>query len=164
MLHLKNISIVGPKLFSHRIKILIPSQMWVDFFQTCYLNISKNISKNIVFCYQNCSDLLWDKIVLVIEKNVWNSRLKADKLQFFWDYKSPFILRSQLRISSFFQNSDTFCFDLYWHYHNFERNEIRATGFLKWTDFRTIYSNSERSEQFLLTECFFHLFLEVSQI
>ena len=29
---------------------------------------------------------------------------------------------------------------------------------------RTIYSNSERSEQFLLTECFFNLFLEVSHI
>ena len=28
----------------------------------------------------------------------------------------------------------------------------------------TIYSNSERSEQFLLTEFFFNLFLEVSQI
>ena len=27
-----------------------------------------------------------------------------------------------------------------------------------------IYSNSERSEQFLVTECFFNLFLEVSQI
>ena len=27
---------------------------------------------------------------------------------------------------------------------------------------RTIYSNSERSEQFLVTECFFNLFLEVS--
>ena len=29
---------------------------------------------------------------------------------------------------------------------------------------RTIYSNSERSEQFLVTEYFFNLFLEVSQI
>ena len=29
---------------------------------------------------------------------------------------------------------------------------------------RTIYSNSERSEQFLVTECFFDLFLEVSHI
>ena len=29
---------------------------------------------------------------------------------------------------------------------------------------RTIYSNSGRSEQFLVTECFFNLFLEVSQI
>ena len=29
---------------------------------------------------------------------------------------------------------------------------------------RTIYSNSERSEQFLVTECFFNLFREVSHI
>ena len=29
---------------------------------------------------------------------------------------------------------------------------------------RTIYSNSERSEQLLATECFFNLFLEVSHI
>ena len=28
----------------------------------------------------------------------------------------------------------------------------------------TIYSNSERSEQFLVTECLFNLFLAVSQI
>ena len=40
----------------------------------------------IVFCYQNCSDLLWDKIVLVIEKNFWNSRLKAENLQKFWEF------------------------------------------------------------------------------
>ena len=69
----------------------------------------------IVFCYQNCSDLLWEKIVLVIEKNFWNSRLKGENFQIF---------------------------------------EIT----------RTIYSNSERSEQFLVTECFFNLFLEVSYI
>ena len=25
----------------------------------------------VVFCYQNCSDLLWEKIVLVIKKNFW---------------------------------------------------------------------------------------------
>ena len=29
---------------------------------------------------------------------------------------------------------------------------------------RTIYSNSERSEQLLVTECFFNLFLEVSHL
>ena len=38
----------------------------------------------LVFCYQNCSDLLWGKIVLVIEKNFWNSRLKAENFQKFW--------------------------------------------------------------------------------
>ena len=49
-----------------------------------------------VFCYQNCSDLLWEKIVLVIKKNF------------------------------------------------FKIFEIT----------RTIYSNSEWSEQFVVTECF----------
>ena len=36
-----------------------------------------------VFCYQNCSDLLWEKIVLVIEKNFWNSKLQAENVQNF---------------------------------------------------------------------------------
>ena len=40
----------------------------------------------LVFCYQNCSDLLWEKIVLVIEKNFWNSRLKVKNLQNFWNH------------------------------------------------------------------------------
>ena len=42
--------------------------------------------RNVVLCYQNCSDLLWEKIVLVIEKNFWNSRLKAENFKFFWDH------------------------------------------------------------------------------
>ena len=42
-----------------------------------------------VFYYQNCSDLLWEKIGLVIEKNFWNSRLKADNLQNIWDHYNP---------------------------------------------------------------------------
>jgi hypothetical protein len=32
-----------------------------------------NRKHKMVFCYQNCSDLLWEKISLVIEKNFWNS-------------------------------------------------------------------------------------------
>ena len=39
-----------------------------------------------VFSYQNCSDIPWEKIVLVMEKNFWNSRLKAENLQNFWDH------------------------------------------------------------------------------
>ena len=35
--------------------------------------------------FQNCSDL-WEKIVLKFEKNFWNSRLKAENLQTFWDH------------------------------------------------------------------------------
>ena len=34
-----------------------------------------------VFCFQNYSNLLWEKNVLVIEKNFWNSSLKAENLQ-----------------------------------------------------------------------------------
>ena len=46
----------------------------------------KEVPGLMVFCYQNCSDLLWEIIVLVIEKNFWNSRLKAKDLQIFWDH------------------------------------------------------------------------------
>ena len=71
--------------------------------------------EKLVFCYQNCSDLLWEKKILVIEEK--------------------FEIRGwRPRICKIFEIT------------------------------RTIYSNSERSEQFLVTECFFNLFLEVSQI
>ena len=33
-----------------------------------------------VFCYQNCSDLLWEKIVQVIEKKLW--KFKAESQEF----------------------------------------------------------------------------------
>ena len=64
-------------------------------------------------CYQNCSDLLWERIVPVIEKtfDIWGWRPRICK--------------------------------------NFEIT-------------RAIHSNSERTEPFLVTECFFKLFLEVS--
>ena len=39
-----------------------------------------------VFCYQNCSDLLREKNYPVIEKSFWDSRLKAEDLQIFWDH------------------------------------------------------------------------------
>ena len=35
------------------------------------------------FVFQNFSDLLWEKIVLLIEKNFRNSKLKAENLIFF---------------------------------------------------------------------------------
>ena len=35
-------------------------------------------AQGMVFCYQNCSDLLWEKFVLVIQKNFWKLRLKAE--------------------------------------------------------------------------------------
>ena len=44
----------------------------------CFSSIFLHSKSEMVFCYQNCSDLLWKKNVLVIEKNFWNSRLKAE--------------------------------------------------------------------------------------
>ena len=60
------------------------------------------LRQTLVFCYQNCSDLLWEK---------WRPRI----------------------------------------FKNFEIT-------------RTIYSNSERSEQFLVAECFFNFLLDVSHV
>ena len=51
-----------------------------------------------VFCYQNCSDLLWEKIVFVIEKIFWNSRLKVENLQKFWDYSNNLLKQWKVRI------------------------------------------------------------------
>ena len=68
-----------------------------------------------VFCFQNCSDLLW-------EKNCFSDREKLE------------IRDWRPRILKIFEIT------------------------------RTIDSNSERSEQFLVTECLFNLFLEVSHI
>ena len=57
-------------------------------------------SKEMVFCYQNCSDLLWEKNVLVIEKNLWNSRLKAEKLQIFCNHLSNLFKQWKVRTIS----------------------------------------------------------------
>ena len=75
-------------LFSfHRPQITVKAQ-WGIFKQNILRAIIKKIMffKKLVFCYQNCSDLLWEKIVLVTEKNFWNLRLKAENFQNFWDH------------------------------------------------------------------------------
>ena len=37
----------------------------------CNLFFKENLTR-MVFCYQNCCDLLWERIVLVIEKKIWD--------------------------------------------------------------------------------------------
>ena len=37
--------------------------------------------EGMVFCYQNCSDLLWEKIVLVVEKKLLGFRNMQEKLE-----------------------------------------------------------------------------------
>ena len=49
---------------------------------------------------QNWSDLLWEKIVLVIEENFWNSRLKAESFQKFWDHLNNLFKQWKVRTIS----------------------------------------------------------------
>ena len=57
---------------------------------------SFNLSREeMVFCYQNCSDLLWEKNVLVIEKN-----FEAESFQNFWDHLNN--LFKQLKVGTIF--------------------------------------------------------------
>ena len=39
------------------------------------------------------------------------------------------------------------CFDLYWKYHNFERNKNCATGIFKWTNFNGFFVNTPNKLQ-----------------
>ena len=65
----------------------------------CQINLPiTKIDLGMVFCYQNCSDLLWEKIVLVVEKNFWSLRLKAENLQKFSDHWNNFIKQWKVRI------------------------------------------------------------------
>ena len=65
-----------PQMFKPFVVLL---QILAEIVVFCYQNCS-DLLWEMVFCYQNCSDLLWEKIVLVIEKNFWNLRLKAENL------------------------------------------------------------------------------------
>ena len=70
---------------------------FLDLLSRTVSNRKKVKKKNLVFCYQNCSYLLWEKIVLVIENFFWNSRLKAANLQNFWDRYNNFFKRWKVR-------------------------------------------------------------------
>ena len=77
--------------------------------------LSEEPKQEMAFFYQDCSDLLWEKVVLGFEKNFEIQGWKT-------------------RICKMFEIT------------------------------RTVHSNSEKLEQFFVTECFSNLFLEVSQI
>ena len=71
---------------------VLKTQITSFFFKKC--------SNGILF--QNLSDLLWEKNVLVIEKHFWNSRLKAENLQKFWDHQNN--LFKQWKVRTIFGN------------------------------------------------------------
>ena len=79
-------------------------QSWCCWIQiiSCWWPRKNVEHKKMVFCYQNCSDLLWEEIVQVVEKNFWNSRLKAEDLQKFWDHSNN--LFKQWKVRTIFGN------------------------------------------------------------
>ena len=48
------------------------------------------MKKKMVFCYQNCSDLMWEKSSSDLEI-IWDSRLKAENLEKFLRLLEQFI-------------------------------------------------------------------------
>ena len=66
-----------------------------------YISAVKNIIKfsiEMVFRHQNCSNLLWEKNVLVTEKNFRNLRQKTENLQKFWDHQNNLFKQWKVRI------------------------------------------------------------------
>ena len=77
-------------IFDKRIVKICQKLKYDDGFLTYQQDIflkslhQTNIFFRMVFCFRNCSDLLWEKNTLAIKKNFWNSRLKAKNLQKLW--------------------------------------------------------------------------------
>ena len=44
----------------------------IDGFETAFCLEKRKITPKVAFCFQNCTDLLWENIALVIEDNFWN--------------------------------------------------------------------------------------------
>ena len=90
-----------PVLFCPQKAIAVGIKFLAHF---CYPLIKKTwkiFSKvGMVFCYYNCSDLLWEKIVPVIEKFFWNSRPSASNLQNFWDHLNNLFKQWKVRTIS----------------------------------------------------------------
>ena len=70
------------------------SNKWIDHYKSnkpILVIFHRTMTATMAFCCQNCSDLLWERIVLEIEKNFWNSRLQAENLQKFLRSLEQFI-------------------------------------------------------------------------
>ena len=101
--------------------ILLKKKYWVSVVGASFIffqgfSLEKFGLWEMVLCYQNCSDLLWEKKMFKLLRKKYEIRG--------W----------RPRICKLFEIS------------------------------RTNYSNSERSEIFLVTKCFFNLFLDISHV
>ena len=82
------------QLRAHIDKIALYPQ--IPSYTSCILSLGKRNTPEmsykqtfflqLVFCFQNCSDLLWEKNVIVIEKNFRYLRLKAWEFAKIWDH------------------------------------------------------------------------------
>ena len=84
------------------------------------------LEATLVFCYQICSDLQWEKIVLVIEKHFWNSRLKAGNLQEFRDHYNNLFKHWKVR-----QNVSLTCSWRFLRSNKFEQLEFKLEKILQ---------------------------------
>ena len=91
-------------------------------------------------------------------KNHYSEHYPLKVSQFRKQIVKPWILSKNKQMNLFLQVCDMFLFVF------LEEIEDSKKAFQNYLTFRTIHSNSEMSEQILVTECFINLFLEVSLI
>ena len=107
-----------------------------------------------VFCYQNYSDLLWEKNVLVIKKNFWNSRLQAENLQNFWDHKNN--LFKQWKVRSIFGSRMVFL-TCSWKFLISNKLEQLESKLEKNIEFRNMQEKLENFLSSWILRGYFHL-------
>ena len=113
-----------------------------------------------IWVIMNCDSPFWNYsffLSIYISCIKWNSRTKTED-------KTKLTLKSNYKNGILWPD---------WFWPNVRKNcssdqekllRLKAKNFPIFEITRTIYSNSEWLEQFLVTEWFFNLFLEVSQI
>ena len=116
---------------------------------------AENNLKKTVFCFKNCLDLLWEKIVLVIEKT-FEIRGWRPIIWKFWIYNFVRnIFQKNLKKKWYFVTKIVLTHrEKKLFKKTFVIRGLRPKICKKFEITRTICSISERSEQFLVTECF----------
>jgi hypothetical protein len=117
----------------------------------------------------------WWRNLIGCWSNPWNKKQNKSKYLQFFIFNHDWIVKKTNIISWVCTKEQwyfvtkivfTYCEKkmFYWSRKTFEIRGWRPRICKIFEITRTIFSNSERSEQFLVTECFFNLFLEVSHI
>ena len=130
---------ISSKISNFQRKILRISKDFIEIFFKFSLNFHSIFKRNFWFCEIHLKiERNWEKKKITKIYRSFDGRVEKSNFGKFWLFLEFF-------------GKLTWFFDNFPFYNNFE-----ITG--------TIYSNSESLEQFLVTECFFNLFLKISQI